>query len=107
MYHFNELKKEAILFGVMSFTDLFLTCMMLSRIDTFHEYNPFANWFYQKSGIAGLALYKISLLCLIFAIVLRISKENVDVAKKLVSFSGKITLGVVVYSLFLWWHFTT
>lgn len=97
---FNELRKEIVLYGVVSALDLFMTCFLLSY-GNFYETNPLADWMFQTSGVLGLVLYKFSIISIAIAVLLTLASENIKVAKKIISFAIVITALVVVYSAYL------
>ena len=77
-----KLPQETLLLIIVSGLDVVMTFMLLTRGDGgFTESNPFARYFLDRWGMAGMAYFKIAMTVLVCAI-------NQFVARKNLSFSA-------------------
>jgi hypothetical protein len=61
---FQQSQVQGIACGLvaLSAVDLFMTAALLRRSPAFFESNPFAHWFFARWNIAGMVLFKFSII---------------------------------------------
>ncbi len=91
--------RKMSLFAILSLADLALTCFLLGRPGGgAYEWNPVASWWLVRFGWAGLTGFKLSIILLIAALTLVVSRSRPHVAGRLLTFGCVALLAVVVYS---------
>lgn len=96
--------QETLILCVVSLLDVAMTLRLLTRDDIqFIESNPFAGYFLDHWGIAGMAYFKVAMTCLACVISQIVSWRDPVLSRQLLSIATVIVAGVVIYSV--WLHF--
>ena len=99
-----KLPQETLLLMIVSGLDVVMTFMLLTRGDGgFTESNPFARYFLDRWGLAGMAYFKIAMTLLVCTINQFVARKNLPLAKQVLGLATLIIVSVVIYSVTL--HF--
>lgn len=96
--------QETIVLLVVSGLDVVMTYTLLNRGDGgFTESNPFARYFLDRWGMAGMAYFKLAMTCLVVVITQIVARKNSALSRQVLEISTLIIVAVVIYSVGL--HF--
>ena len=96
--------QETLILGVVSALDVVMTYTLLTRGDGgFTESNPFAGYFLDRWGMAGMAYFKASMTVLVITITQVVARKNSTLARRVLNLATLIIVAVVIYSVGL--HF--
>ena len=89
---------------IVSALDVVMTYSLLTRGDGgFIESNPFAGYFLDRWGMAGMAYFKASMTLLVCVITQIVARQNSRLARQVLELATLIVAVVVIYSV--WLHF--
>lgn len=101
---FIQHPQEMLILVIVSTLDVVMTYTLLTRGDGgFTESNPFAGYFLDRWGMAGMAYFKASMTLLVCVITQIVARQNSRLARQVLELATLIVAAVVVYSV--WLHF--
>jgi hypothetical protein len=96
--------QETLILCIVSALDVIMTRHLLTRADIgFTESNPFARYFLDRWGLAGMAYFKAGMTIFVCLLTQIIARKNSELAKNVLGLATLIIIGVVIYSV--WMHF--
>jgi uncharacterized membrane protein YqhA len=96
--------QETLILAIVSALDVVMTYTLLTRDDGgFIESNPFAKYFLDRWGMAGMAYFKASMTLLVCVITQIVARKNSTLSKQVLGLATLIIVAVVIYSVGL--HF--
>lgn len=101
----SRLQSWIILFLLLSIADLVVTYWLLSVSPNFYESNPIANWFFKNWNIAGMTVFKFSVVALVVIISEFVERRRNGFGKFVLIFGCLVTAAVVAYSIRLYQSF--
>ena len=96
--------QETLILCIASALDVAMTIYLLNRSDVhFTESNPFARYFLDRWGLAGMGYFKAVVTIIVVLITQFVARKNADLARQVLGLATVIIVAVVVYSV--WLHF--
>ena len=93
------LQGVALCLVALSAADLFVTYLLLRRGGGFYESNPVAQWFFARWNIAGMALYKFSIIGGVVAIAEFVERRRPGWGRTVLSIGCVAAAAVVIHGL--------
>jgi len=95
----SVVEQEIALLIVLSLADLLVTYSLLRRGPSFYESNPLAQWFFSRWNIAGMTVFKFSIMGLVIIIGEVVERHRPGWGRTLLAASCLATAAVVWYGL--------
>ena len=97
---YGRLSAEKSIFVFVNFLDIVFTFLLLES-GSFYESNPIANFILERSGFAGMIVFKLIVTLFVIMIANYISLHREETSRKLLHAGTAIIGAVVVYSSML------
>jgi hypothetical protein len=101
----SVIELESLALIALSAADVFVTYVLLRQGPSFYESNPVAHWFFVRWNIAGMAVFKFSLMGFVIVIGEVVERRRAGWGRGLLLISCLATLAVVLYGLRLLWAY--
>jgi hypothetical protein len=95
-----------ILLLVLSIADVLMTYLLLRVSPLIYESNPVARWFFAKWNIAGMILFKFSMVAFTILIGEFVERHRAGYGRFVLIIGCLATATVVVYGISLYWSHT-